>query len=277
MWNTFKVTILLAAITGLFLLVGRVIGGQQGMIIAFVFALVMNGGAYWFSDKLAIAATRAKLVSPQQEPDLHRMVEELAQRANIPKPKVYIVQDPSPNAFATGRNPQHGAVAVNTGLMQLLSRDEVYGVVAHEIAHIKHRDTLTSTVVATIAGAITMLAQFAFFFGGSSDEEGGGSNILVMLLMLLLAPLAAMMIQMAVSRAREYEADKTGAELAQTPDGLANALGKLSMGVNHIPTRTDPQRASMYIVNPLRGGGFAKLFSTHPPVEDRIRRLRAMA
>lgn len=279
--NALKVTVLLAGLTGLFVLMGNAIGGTSGMVIAFAIAVIMNVGAYWFSDKLAIKMSRAVEVSPQQAPDLHRMVDVLAERAEIPKPKVYIVNDPSPNAFATGRNPANAAVAVNTGLMNLLTPDEVFGVVAHEIAHIKNRDTLTMTVVATIAGAITMLAQFAqiaaIFGGVGRSDDGEGTNPIGLLIMAFVAPFAAMIMQLAVSRAREFEADKWGAKFAGTPDGLSNALLKLERGTTAIPTRTDPAHAPLYIVNPLKGhGGFSKLFMTHPPIEERVAKLRAL-
>lgn len=280
--NILKVMALMAGLTALFVLMGNALGGTTGMVIAFVIAVVMNFGAYWYSDKLALRMTRAQEVSPEQAPELHQMVEILAQRAEIPKPKVYIVNDPSPNAFATGRNPAHAAVAVNTGLVHLLDKDEVFGVVAHEIAHIRNRDTLTMTVVATIVGAITMLANFAqiaAMFGGfgRSDEDGEGTNIFGLLAMAIVAPIAAMIMQMAVSRAREFEADKWGAKFAGTPDGLSDALLKLERGTTQIPTRTDAAHASMYIVNPLEGlGGFNKWFMTHPPVQERVAKLNAM-
>jgi len=280
--NILKVTALMAGLTALFVLMGNALGGTTGMVIAFVIAVVMNFGAYWYSDKLALRMTRAQEVSPEQAPELHQMVEILAQRAEIPKPKVYIVNDPSPNAFATGRNPSHAAVAVNTGLVHLLTPDEVFGVVAHEIAHIRNRDTLTMTIVATIVGAITMLANFAqiaAMFGGMGrgDEDGEGTNIFGLLAMAIVAPIAAMIMQMAVSRAREFEADKWGAKFAGTPDGLSDALLKLERGTTQIPTRTDAAHASMYIVNPLKGMGvFNKWFMTHPPVEERVAKLRGM-
>lgn len=279
--NTLKVTILLAGLTGLFVLMGNALGGSTGMVIAFVLAVVMNFGAYWFSDKLALKMARAQEVSAAQAPDMHRMVEVLSERAGVPKPKVYVVNDLSPNAFATGRNPSHAAVAVNTGLLNLLTPDEVFGVIAHEIAHIRNRDTLTMTVVATVAGAITMLAGFARFaaiFGGvGGRDDGEGNNILGLLAMAIVAPIAAMIMQLAVSRAREFEADKWGAEFAGTPDGLSNALLKLERGTGLVPTRTDAAHASMYIVNPLKGmGGFSKWFMTHPPVEERVAKLRGM-
>lgn len=267
---------MLVALTALFLLIGNLIGGTTGVVVAFSLAMALNLGSYWFSDKLVLKMTRARPVDPLQAPELHAMVERLAARAKIPTPRLYVVDDPSPNAFATGRSPEHGVVAVNTGLMQILDRPEVEGVIAHELAHIRHRDTLTMAMVATVAGAVMMLASFARFaaFFGGSDEEG--SNPLALLVVALVAPLAAMLIQMGISRAREYEADRLGAEIAGSPSGLANALLKLERGVEAIPSHTPPQAAHLCIINPLRGGGLASLFSTHPPVAERVRRLRAM-
>lgn len=269
------------ALTVLFLWIGRLIGGEIGMILALGFAVLMNFGSYWYSDKLVLAMTGAKPVTPEQAPEVHEMVERLAQRAGIPKPKVYVVRDPSPNAFATGRNPDHAAVAVNTGLLDILDQKEVEGVIAHEIAHVKHRDTLTMAIVASLAGAIMVLANFARFaaiFGGGRDD-GEGGNPLVLLLVSIFAPIAAMMVQMGVSRAREYEADRLGAELTGSPHGLASALAKLDRSVQTIPnTHAAPQMAHMYIVHPFGMlGGIANLFRTHPPVQDRIRKLLAMA
>jgi heat shock protein HtpX len=281
MLNTLKVTVLLAGLTGLFVMMGNAIGGTGGMILAFGFATLMNVGAYWFSDKLALKMARAQEVAPGEAPELHEMVERLSERAGIPKPKLYVVHDPSPNAFATGRNPANAAVAVNTGLLNLLDREEVYGVIAHEIAHIRNRDTLTMTIVATIAGAITMLANFAQFaaiFGGlGRGDDDEGMNPIGMLVMAMVAPIAAMIMQLAVSRAREFEADKWGAEFAGSSRGLSNALLKLERGAQMVPTRTDAAHAPLYIVNPLRGAGWlAKLFMTHPPIEERVAKLRAI-
>jgi heat shock protein HtpX len=277
--NTLKVGVLLTALTVLFVWIGSLIGGAGGAMIAFGLAVVMNVGTYWFSDKLVLKMTKARPVSPAEAPQLHEMVNRLSERAGIPVPALYVVDDPSPNAFATGRSPSHAAVAVNTGLLSILDQREVEGVVAHEIAHIRHRDTLTMTVVATVAGAIMMLATFARFAAifGSNDEDG--PNPIALLLMAMIAPLAAMVIQMAISRAREYEGDKLGAELAGTPDGLANALLKLDKGSAMIPShRAEPQTAPLYIVNPLKGGSaIMNLFSTHPPIEKRVAKLRAMA
>ena len=283
MLNTLKVGLMLTALTALLVFMGRAIGGPTGMIIAFGMALLMNVGSYWFSDKIVLRMSGARPVGPQEAPDLYRMTEALVQRANLPMPRLYIIDDPQPNAFATGRNPANAAVAVNTGLLNLLSRDEVEGVVAHELAHIKHRDTLTMTVVATVAGAVMMLADFARFaaifgMGGSRDDDEG-SNPIVLIAMMIVAPLAAMLVQMAVSRAREYEADATAARLTGTPQGLMNALAKLERGAQAIPTHSmTPQTAHMCIVNPLKAlGGLANLFSTHPPMDKRIAALAKIA
>lgn len=277
--NILRVGLLMAAITALMVTLGRVIGGNGGMIIAFVIAAVMNIGSYWFSDKLVLKMVRAVPLDRNQAPRFFAMVERLVERAELPMPALYLVNDPSPNAFATGRDPHHAAVAVNQGLLDLLDEDEVAGVVAHELAHIKHRDTLTMAIASTMAGAISMLAsmgRWALIFGGF----GGGDrdrNPLGELLMLLVAPLAAMMIQMAISRTREYEADRLGAQIAGTPLGLADALEKLDRGTARVRTRTDMAHANMYIVNPFNGvGGIVNLFATHPPLDERVRRLRAM-
>ncbi|HRI44008.1 MAG TPA: zinc metalloprotease HtpX [Fimbriimonadaceae bacterium] len=272
--NTIKTGLLMAALTALFIVCGNALGGTTGVIIAVAFALVMNIGAFWFSDKLVLAMTKAQPLDERAAPDLYAMTRRLAERAQIPMPKLYVVPDPSPNAFATGRSPSRGVVAVNQGLLQMLDRDEVEGVIAHEIAHIKHRDTLTSAVVATVAGAISAianLAYFASFFGfGSGDDDG--PNPLAVLLLVLVAPLAATIIQLAVSRAREYQADQTAAELVGSPRGLQSALWKLHKGAEGVPSHTPPAMAQMCIVNPLHGG-IQSLFSTHPPVEKRIERL----
>jgi heat shock protein HtpX len=281
MLNTLKVGLLLTAMTALFVLLGRAIGGQSGMMMAFGFALLMNVGSYWYSDKIVLSMSGAKPVSPQEAPQLYEMTERLCARAKLPMPKLYVIDDPQPNAFATGRNPQNAAVAVNSGLLRMLDWNEVEGVVAHELAHVKHRDTLTMTIVATLAGAVMMLVQigqFAAFFGGSRDDEEGGANPIVMLLMMLVAPIAAMMIQTAVSRAREYEADASAAALTGTPHGLMGALAKLELGAERIPpAHANPQTAHMFIVNPLSGmGGMMNLFRTHPPTRDRIARLQQL-
>jgi heat shock protein HtpX len=280
MGNRVKTALLLAALTILFVLLGRAIGGTGGMVVAFVVAVVMNVGAYWFSDRIVLAMTRAQPIAPEEAPELYRMVERLCERARLPMPALYVIQDPTPNAFATGRDPHHSAVAVNSGLLQMLGREEVEGVIAHELSHIRNRDTLISTVAATIAGAISMLAQFAFLFGGGSSddrEEGGGANPLFLLLMVIVAPFAAMIMQYAISRSREYLADRTGAEISGRPLGLASALRKLEMAAEMRPMEVVPATAPLFIVNPLRGQAWANWFSTHPPTEERIARLEAMA
>jgi heat shock protein HtpX len=269
--------------TALFIGGGTLIGGQQGAIIAFVIALAMNVGSYWFSDKIVLKMYGARPIGPHDAPDLYQMTESLAQRANLPMPKLYIIDDPQPNAFATGRNPQNAAVAVNSGLLQMLNRDEVAGVVAHELAHIKHRDTLTMTIVASIAGAVMWIAQigqFAAMFGGmNNSDDDEGMNPVGLLLSIIVAPIAATMIQMAVSRAREFEADATAARLTGTPFGLMNALAKLERGAQTIPSHANPQTAHMFIINPFAGKGqsFLNLFMTHPPTQKRIERLQQLA
>jgi heat shock protein HtpX len=279
MWNTLKVGVLLTVMTALFIGGGTLIGGQQGAIIAFVLALAMNVGSYWFSDKIVLKMYGAQPVTEREAPQLYEMTARLSERAGIPMPALYVIDDPQPNAFATGRDPKHAAVAVNQGLLRLLDQREVEGVVAHELAHIKHRDTLTMTIVATLAGAIMMLvqiAQFAAIFGGRSDDDEG-MNPFALIAMMLVAPIAATLIQLAVSRAREYEADATGARIAGTPAGLMNALTKLERGAETIPSHANPQTAHMFIVNPLAGaGGMMNLFRTHPATEDRVARLRAI-
>lgn len=275
--NTVKTFILMAALTALFMVAGQAMGGQQGMVIALLIALGLNFFAYWNSDKMALSMNRAREVSAAEAPDLHEMVASLAARAQLPKPKVYVVDNPTPNAFATGRNPEHAAVAVTTGIMQVLNRDELEGVLAHELAHIKNRDILIGSIAAVMAGAISYLAtmaQWAMIFGGRNDEEGG--NPIVAIVMMIVAPLAASLIQMAISRSREYIADATGAEICGHPQSLANALHKLSSANERLPMNVNPASAQMYIVNPLKGGSIANLFSTHPPMEERIRRLMAM-
>lgn len=278
MTSMFKTGILMAALTGVFLVAGQAMGGQSGMTFALVMAVAMNFFAYWFSDKMALAMSRAREVSANEAPDLHHMVQFLASRAELPKPRVYIINDHTPNAFATGRNPQHAAVAVTSGLMQLLSRDELEGVLAHELAHIKNRDILISSIAAVMAGAISYLAsmaQWAMLFGGfrGDDEEGGGGNMLSGLVMMIIAPLAATIIQLAISRSREFQADATGAGICGRPHSLANALAKLEQGNRREPMNVNPATAQMYIVNPLSGGQIAGLFATHPPIRERIDRL----
>lgn len=282
-WNTFKVTLLLAALTGLFIFIGSMLGGQTGMLIAFGLAVLMNMGAWWFSDKLALKMSGAHEVSPAEAPELHRLVEQLAERAKLPKPAVYIIDSDAPNAFATGRSPSKGAVAVTSGIMRLLNRDELAGVIAHELAHIKNRDTLISSVAATVAGAITMLADMATWamifggFGGSEEEEEGGLGELAgSLVFIIVAPLAAMLIQLAISRSREFSADATGARILGDSLPLASALEKLERGADRHPLEVNPAASPLYIVNPLRGGGLINLFRTHPATAERVARLRAM-
>lgn len=279
MSNVLRTTVLLAALTALFLVIGGAIGGNQGVLIAFVFALLMNFASYWFSDKIILSMYGAREVSPQEAPELYRVVQRLAQRAGIPMPRVYVIPSDAPNAFATGRNPQHGAVAVTEGIMRLLSEDELAGVLAHELGHIRNRDTLIMTVAATLAGAITMLAHMAqwgaiFGVGRRDGEENGGGSVLGLLFMAILAPIAATLIQLAISRSREYFADSTGAGIAGSPSGLARALEKLHYASQRVPMEANPATAHLFIVNPLTGGSLTNLFSTHPPIEERIRRLR---
>ena len=275
--NWIKTSILMAGIVALFGALGGMIGGQQGMLIALVFAGAMNIWAYWFSDKMVLKMYRAREVDASSSPYLYNMVCELAQRAELPMPKVYVIDEAQPNAFATGRNPEHAAVAATTGIMQMLSERELRGVMAHELAHVKNRDILISTISATIAGAISSLAQFGMFFG-SNDEDR--PNPIVAIILMILAPLAGMLIQMAISRTREFGADRGGAEISGDPNALADALAKIDAYARGIPMRTaeaHPETAQMMIMNPLSGGGLKGLFSTHPSTEERIARLRAMA
>ena len=278
--NQVKTLILLAGLAGLLVVIGGVIGGQKGALIALGIAAVMNFASYWFSDKIVLRMYNAQEVTEAEAPDLYRLVGQLAQQAGLPMPRVYIVPDPSPNAFATGRNPNNAVVAVTEGILRLLSWEELSGVIGHELGHVKHRDILIQSVAATIGAAITYLAQFAFFFGGASDDdEGGGGNIVTLILMMVLAPLAAMIIQMAISRSREYLADQAGATVCGHPLWLANALRKLESGVAQIPMQHGSEAtAHMCIVHPFSAGGVMRsLFSTHPPTEERIARLEQMA
>ena len=278
--NTFKTFILMAALTALFMIGGQALAGQQGMVIALVMALGLNFFAYWNSAKMALAMNKARHVSEQEAPELHQIVDNLAHRAGIPKPKVYIVDNPTPNAFATGRNPQHAAVAVTSGIMKILNRQELEGVLAHELGHIKNRDILISSIAAVMAGAISYLAtmaQWAMIFGGGRGHDDEGGNPFVTIIMIIVAPLAASLIQMAISRSREYLADAAGAEISGNPRSLASALHKLTTYNRQLPMDVNPASAQMYIVNPLSGGQLKKLFSTHPPIEERINRLMAMA
>lgn len=276
--NTVKTFILMAALTGLFMVGGQALAGQQGMMFALIMALGLNFFAYWNSDKMALKMNKAREVSEAEAPDLHQMVATLATRAGIPKPKVYVVDNPTPNAFATGRNPDHAAVAVTTGIMEALNREELEGVLGHELGHIKNRDILISSIAAVMAGAISYLAtmaQWGMMFGGGRRDESGG-NPIATIIMMIMAPLAASMIQMAISRSREYIADAAGAEISGHPKALASALDKLSNYNKQRPMEVNPASAQMYIVNPLSRSSLAKLFSTHPPMEERIRRLMAM-
>jgi heat shock protein HtpX len=276
--NTLRTGILMAAMTGLFLAVGALVGGGTGMLIAFGMAAAMNLFAYWNSDKVLLSMYGAKQVDAQSAPELYRMVERLAASAQIPMPKVYITENPQPNAFATGRDPQHAAVCVTTGLMTQVSKEELAGVLAHELGHVKHRDTLTMTITAVMAGAISMLANMAFFMGGSRDRDHP-MGMAGVLLVTLLAPIAAMLVQAAISRSREYEADRAGAEITGRPMWLASALGQIERAAErtpNYPADANPATAHMFIINPLHGG-ISGLFSTHPPTAERIKRLRAMA
>jgi heat shock protein HtpX len=279
MGNWFKTTVLFAAILALFMMIGGLIGGREGMMMALLIGGGMNFFAYWFSDKMVLRMYNAQPVDETSSPYLHNMVRDLAARAELPMPKVYLIDEAQPNAFATGRNPENAAVAATTGIVSLLSERELRGVMAHELAHVKHRDILTSTIAATLAGAISALANFAMFFGGR-DEEGRPANAVVSIIVAIIAPIAAMLIQMAISRAREFEADRGGAEISGDPLALASALAKIDAYARGIPFPTaeaHPATAQMMIMNPLAGGGIDTLFSTHPKTAERIARLEAMA
>jgi len=282
--NMFKTVFLLTALTVLMLLIGRFVAGTNGMIFAFVLALGLNFFSYWFSDKIALKMAGAHEVSEAEAPDLHSIVNSLAMYARLPRPRVYMIDSDSPNAFATGRDPSHAAIAVTTGIVSILSKDELEAVLSHELGHVRNRDTLIMTVTATVAGAITMIAQMAQWalifggFGGRDDDRGGGiGDLAVGLLMIILAPIAATIIQLAISRAREFEADATGARLSGHPLELANALEKLEATVKVRPMQVPEAAAHLFIVNPLGGGGWVNLFRTHPTTEERVARLRAMA
>ncbi|WP_249344564.1 zinc metalloprotease HtpX [Corallococcus exiguus] len=281
--NALKTTVLLAGLTALVLVIGQRLGGAQGLMMAGLFAVVMNFGSYWFSDRIALAIHGAQPLSYEQAPWLHEMVERLAARAGMPKPKVYLLPTAQPNAFATGRNPSHAAVAVTAGIMDILDRRELEGVLAHEIGHVRNRDTLIGTVAATLAGIISYAAQMLFWFGGSmlsrgdDDRDGGVAGALSNLGLLLVAPIAATLLQLAVSRSREYGADATGAELCGDPDALASALLKMERGAEAMPYDRAPATSHLFIVNPLHHGGVMSLFSTHPPIPERVRRLREMS
>jgi len=278
--NWLKTGLLMAGILALFGAIGGVIGGQQGMLVALAIGGAMNFFAYWFSDKMVLAMYRAQEVDETSAPQLHRMVRELAARAGLPMPRVYLIDQAQPNAFATGRNPEHAAVAATTGLLRLLTPRELRGVMAHELAHVKHRDILISTISATVAGAIGTLANFGMLFGGAHNDREGGGNPLLAILVLILAPIAAMLIQFAISRTREFGADRRGADISGDPRALADALAKIEAYARGIPNPTaeaHPATAQMMIVNPLSGGGIKGLFSTHPATAERIARLHAMA
>jgi heat shock protein HtpX len=278
MGNQIRTTILLAVMTALILWVGQLLGGRQGMIIALIFAAGMNFFSYWYSDKLVLKMYRASELTPGQAPEFYATVQRLTQRAGLPMPKLYVIPQQAPNAFATGRNPEHAVVAVTEGLLKLMNHEEVTGVLAHELAHVKNRDILIGSIAATMAGAVMILATMArwsaIFGGGSQDEEGGGTGVIGLIVMSIIAPMAAMIIQMAISRSREYLADATGASFAENSEGLAGALEKLGAYSKKLPMDANPSTAHMFIVNPLSGRSLMSLFSTHPPLEERIARLR---
>ena len=272
--NGLKTALLLGALSGLLLVIGDWLGGSSGIIIALIFAAVMNLGSYWFSDKIVLRMYGAQEVGPQHP--LYRMTERLSRNAGLPMPRVYVIPDQSPNAFATGRNPQHAAVAATQGIMQVLSENELEGVIAHELAHVKNRDTLISTIAATLAAAIVgvgRMMMYAGLFGGRHDDRQGGSNPIALLAMMIVAPLAAMLIQMWISRTREFSADATGARIAGNPYGLADALRKIDAVARRVPLNANPATAHLFIIKPFLGGGLTSLFSTHPPTEARIRAL----
>lgn len=278
MVNTVKTTLLLGLLTGLFIAIGGLLGGRSGMWVAFVMALIMNFVSYWFSDKIVLAMYRAQPLGEADAPIVYRIVRGLATKARIPMPRLYGIPSPQPNAFATGRSPQHAAVAVTEGILRIMNEEELEGVLAHELSHVLNRDVLISTVAATIAGAISMLAhaaQWGLMFGGRDDEDRG-ANPIALIATIIFAPLAAMLIQLAVSRSREYEADASGARLTRRPLGLASALAKLQRAAEMVPMDANPATAHLFIVNPLSGRSLMRLFSTHPPVEDRIARLERM-
>lgn len=276
--NTVKTFLLLALLTVLLVMAGDALGGRQGMLLAFGFAVAMNGAAYWWSDRIVLRMYRAREVGPAEAPDLYRLTEELARKAGLPTPRLALIPSETPNAFATGRNPAHAVVAITTGLLRHLEPEEIRGVLAHELAHIKHRDILIASLAAVMAGAIGMLAsmaRFALIFGGHRGREGGG-NPFAMLIMLIVMPLAALLVQMAVSRSREYHADEAAARFVGSPRPLMRALKRLEAAAQRLPLEANPATAHLFIVNPLRGGGVLSLFSTHPPVDKRIARLQAL-
>jgi heat shock protein HtpX len=279
--NTTKTIVLMVVLTVLLVFAGGALGGRQGMIMAFIFASVMNLVSYWFSDKIVLRMYNAREATETDAPVLYGITRDLAMRANLPMPKVYVIPSDAPNAFATGRNPKHAAVAATEGILRLLNRDELMGVMAHELSHVMNRDILIGTIAATMAGAISMLASMAqwgmIFGGGRRDDNQGSGNMIAAIAMMILAPIAAALVQMAISRSREYQADATGARISGNPMALASALKKLQMGSQRVPLEANPATAHMFIVNPLRGGGMVSLFSTHPPMEERIARLEQMA
>lgn len=280
MSNTLKTVFFMTLLTILFILLGGMLGGRTGMMLAFIFALGMNFFSYWFSDKLVLSIYRAKEVTEAEAPELYSIVRNLAQKGGLPMPKVYIMKNPTPNAFATGRNPKNAAVAVTTGILQLLNRDELEGVIGHELAHVYGRDILIGTIAATFAGAIMMLAdwaRWAMIFGGSRDDEDNPLKAVGAIVAMIIAPIAALLVQMAISRSREYLADQRGAALSGNPKALASALKKIAYGVESMPMDAKPATAHMFIMNPLSGRSLMNLFSTHPPVEERIKRLERMA
>jgi heat shock protein HtpX len=278
--NNLKTMVLMVTLTLMLVFIGALLGGKSGMTVALIIAFAMNFITYWFSDKIVLRMYGAQEVSEAEAPELYSMVKRLALHAILPMPKIYLIDKEQPNAFATGRNPQKGAIALTTGIMKILTREELEGVIGHELSHIRHRDILVGTVAATIAGAISYLAQmaqWAMIFGGRRDEEGQGANPISALVMMIVGPIAAMLVQMAISRSREYGADVGGARIAGNPSSLANALRKLHAASQKIPMEANPATSHMFIVNPLSGGGLLRLFSTHPPIEERISRLEAMA
>ena len=278
--NTLKTSFLMALLTVLLVAAGGALGGQGGMVTAFLLALIMNGLSYWFSDKIVLRMYGAKEIDQKDAPKLYRILQDLTLRAHMPMPKVYVIPQEAPNAFATGRDEKHAAVAVTEGILDILNEPELRGVLAHELSHVKNRDILIGTIAATVAGAISMLAniaQWGLIFGGRSSDDRQGSNPIAALAMIILAPLAAMLVQLAISRGREYAADATGASISGDPLSLASALKKLQRGVEKIPMEANPATAHMFIVSPLMGGGLMTLFSTHPPLEERISRLEMMA
>ena len=274
MTNTIKTAVLLAALSGLLLFLGDLLGGRSGLLTGFIFAVIMNFGSYWFSDKIVLRMYGAKEVGPEHP--LHSVVTRLARRAGLPQPRVYVIPEASPNAFATGRNPSHAAVAATEGVLRLLNQEELEGVIGHELAHIKHRDILISSVAATIAAAITMVARFAMFYGGSRDDDREGSSPIAGIAMMILAPIAAMLIQSAISRSREFDADAGGAAIAGSPLGLVSALRKLESVGKRVPLDANPATAHMFIVKPFTFSGMTSLFSTHPPTERRVEALMAL-